>query len=91
MTSQTADYKANLKDLRANYKGAFEEWALQVGHLQTVKQSGSSLAIEEAEERVSTAEAAYLHTRNRLAKRMISARSEFALRRLVGIGGGWPH
>jgi len=66
--SQTADHGVDLKQLRADYRGKFQEWALQVGRLQTVSHLGHALAIKEAEGRVALAEIAYRQTRNRLAE-----------------------
>ena len=61
----------HLERLRADYKGAFDEWALQVSHLQTVNQSVSdSLGAKEAEGQVETAEIAYRDSRGRLAEDM---------------------
>lgn len=66
--SQTADHDVELRHLRADYRGTFQEWVLQVGRLQTVSQLGHVLAIKEAEGRVALAEIAYRQTRNRLAE-----------------------
>ena len=70
MSSKTADQDAPLESLRADYRRAFEEWALQVGHLQTISQSDpNGLVIEDAKERVAATEMAYRGTRNRLAEK----------------------
>jgi hypothetical protein len=59
---------AQLDRLRADYKGAFDGWALEVGRRQKVSETTpDQLILQEAEERVETAEIAYRATRNRLA------------------------
>jgi len=54
--------------LRADYKGAFDEWALEVGRLQA---ASDGLCLQEAEARVSAAETAYRNSRDRLMDHMI--------------------
>src|SRR5687767_98446 len=66
--SQIADHDVDLKRLTADYRGTFQEWALEVGRLQKVSQLGHVLAIKEAEGRVALTEMAYRRTRNRLAE-----------------------
>jgi hypothetical protein len=60
-----------LEDLRGLYRAAFEEWALQVGRLDRVRESAAeSGVLEEAQGRTTAAEAGYRDTRNRLAEEM---------------------
>jgi hypothetical protein len=64
--------EANSERLRADYQGAFEEWALQVSRLHAITGSpGGSFVQQEAEERVAAAETAYHDTRNRLTDDMV--------------------
>jgi hypothetical protein len=64
--------------LRAKYRGAFDEWALQINRLQAIaaSQSGAD-GVHEAQQRADSAEVAYRHTRDRLTEDMAndSARS----------------
>jgi hypothetical protein len=57
--------------LRADYKGAFDEWALQVNRLHAMTNAPSA-AFEEAEARVSAAEIAYHSTRDRLTDQLMN-------------------
>jgi hypothetical protein len=69
VSSRTADQDGRVERLRADYKGAFDEWALQVSHLRKVKQSvPDSLGEKEAEERAEAAQIAYRDSRDRLAE-----------------------
>ena len=71
MRSTTTDRDTQLDRLRADYKGAFDDWVLEVGRRQKVSETTpDELILKEAEERVETAEAAYRATRNRLAEEM---------------------
>jgi isocitrate dehydrogenase len=63
VTSGTTEEETHSEKLRKNYKGAFEEWALQVSRLQAVS-DGS--AMKEAQERAAAAEIAYRDSRDRL-------------------------
>jgi hypothetical protein len=58
--------------LRADYKGAFDEWALEVSRLQDISGSGDSCTKQQAEERVAAAEVLYRTRRDRLADDMSS-------------------
>jgi hypothetical protein len=63
----------NLDRLRADYKEAFDEWALQITRLQTLSQSDpQGLVTKEAEHRVAAAENAYRDSRDRLTDDMVS-------------------
>jgi hypothetical protein len=68
VSGRTDQENSNTERLRADYKGAFEEWALQVNHLQAM--STSPCGTKEAEARVAVAEAAYRNTRDRLTEDM---------------------
>ena len=58
--------------LRADYKDAFDAWALQVSHLQAVMDSApGGPVLSDAEERVATAETAYRDSRDRLTDEMM--------------------
>jgi hypothetical protein len=59
--------------LRKDYKGAFDEWALEVSRLQEVSGSGDSSHKQQAEERVAAAEVLYRARRDRLADDMSSS------------------
>jgi hypothetical protein len=55
--------------LREEYKGAFDEWAAQVNHLQAVSESAPGAAVvQEAEGRVEAAHRTYQDSRDRLAQ-----------------------
>ena len=62
MSSQTS------ARLRKDYKGAFDEWALQVSLLQATTAEGGGT--EEAHERAAAAEAAYRDSRDRMTDDM---------------------
>ena len=73
MSSKITEEDTRSERLREDYKGAFEEWAIQVNRLQEISSSPSGpSAIEEAEARVSAAEVAYRDSRDRLTDDMIS-------------------
>ena len=80
MPSSTEENK-RLKSLRADYKGAFDKWALQVSHLQDVTSasqaaaSQEACAVKKAEARVTAAQDEYRDTRDRLIDQM-SARTD---------------
>jgi hypothetical protein len=60
--------------LRANYRQAFGEWVLQVNDLQAIGGSQpGSFAIEEAEDRVASAELAYRAMRDQLTDDMANS------------------
>lgn len=65
----------NIERLRADYKGAFDEWALQVNRRRQVIDTDGEVA-KEAEERVEVAQSAYRETRDRLAKSYSDTRSQ---------------
>lgn len=71
MRSTTAERYGQIERLRADYKGAFDEWALQVDRLHEIIGSApGSFVISEAEERVAAAETTYRNTRDRLTDNM---------------------
>jgi len=60
--------------LRADYRAAFDEWALQVSRLQAVTSSPAArFVIAEAEARVAAAEIVYRDSRDRLTDDMVVA------------------
>jgi hypothetical protein len=66
-----------IERLDADYRGAFDEWAVQVSRLQAIDESGpdglvmpDGSVIKEAADRVAAAEADYRAMRNRLADNM---------------------
>lgn len=61
MSSRTTDQDPNNQRLREEYRGAFNEWALQVSRLT---------ADGDAEGRAAAAESAYRQTRDRLTDEM---------------------
>jgi hypothetical protein len=63
VTSGTTEEETHSEKLRKDYKGAFDEWALQVSRLQAAS-DGS--ATKEAQERAAAAEIAYRDSRDRL-------------------------
>ncbi len=67
MTSGKVEEDTHSEKLRKDYKGAFDEWALQMSRLQA-RAEGSDIG--EAEERAAAAEVAYRHSRNRLTDAM---------------------
>ena len=71
MSSKIAEESTRSERLREDYKGAFEEWAMQVNRLQEISSSPTgSTVIEEAEARVSAAEIVYRDSRDRLTDDM---------------------
>ena len=63
---------SNTDCLRADYKEAFEDWAIQVNRLHAAieSESGESVIIA-AEERAAAAEIAYRDSRDRLTEEMM--------------------
>lgn len=61
-----------LERLREDYKDAFDEWATEVNHLQTVSESvpDGGAVVKEAEGRVEAAHKTYQDSRDRLAEDM---------------------
>jgi hypothetical protein len=71
VSTKTTQENTHFDRLRADYNGAFDEWALQVSRLQAVAASApSTFAVKEAEERVAEAEIVYRNTRDRLTDDM---------------------
>ena len=72
MTTRTEDEHIPLEQLREDYKDAFEEWATEVNHLQTVSKCAPDGApvVQEAEGRVEAAHRSYRDSRDRLAEDM---------------------
>lgn len=63
--------ETNSERLRADYRGAFKDWALQVNRLQGLAlAAGAGSDITEAERQVEVAEAVYRDSRNRLTDDM---------------------
>ena len=60
---------ATSERLRKDYKGAFDEWALQVSRLQAISGSAPD-GVKEAEARTAAAEVAYRDSRDRLTEDM---------------------
>ena len=56
--------------LRADYKGAFDEWASQVARLQAGAGGPCDVDKKQAQERATAAELAYRHSRDRLTEHM---------------------
>jgi hypothetical protein len=73
VSSGIIDENANSEQLRRDYKGAFEEWALEVSRLQAItdpdSRSGSG-DLDEAKKRAEAAEIAYRDSRDRLTDDM---------------------
>lgn len=69
MTTRPEDENVPLERLREDYKDAFEEWATEVNHLQTVSKCAPDDApvVQEAEGRVEAAHKTYQDSRDRLA------------------------
>ena len=69
MTTRPEDENVPLERLREDYKDAFEEWATEVNHLQTVSKCAPDDApvVQEAEGRVEAAHKTYRDSRDRLA------------------------
>ena len=69
MSSENSEVNTHSERLRKDYKGAFDEWALQVSRLQTIAGSTSENT-KEAEDRAAAAEIAYRDSRDRLTDDM---------------------
>jgi len=66
-----AESHTDSERLRADYRGAFKDWALQVSRLRGLIPSDvNGLAVKDAEDRVEAAELVYRNSRNRLADDM---------------------
>jgi len=62
---------AHSQRLRADYRSAFRDWALQVDRLRGISDSTVERSVvKEAEERVKAAEAIYRNSRNQLTAHM---------------------
>ena len=71
VSSRTTDQDPNNERLREEYRGAFNEWALQVSRLQQTEGTSPDRPIDEAAEgRAAAAETAYRRTRDRLTDEM---------------------
>jgi hypothetical protein len=74
VSSGIIDENAHSEQLRKDYKGAFEDWALEVSRLQAIADSGSNDLHEgdlhEAKQRAMAAEIAYRDSRDRLTDDM---------------------
>lgn len=71
MSSGKTQENTHSERLRKDYKGAFDEWALQVSRLQAVTGSAQdSGVVEEAADRAAAAEIAYRDSRDRLTDDM---------------------
>ena len=69
--SRTTDQDPNNERLREEYRGAFNEWALQVSRLQQTEGNSPDRVIDDAAEgRAAAAEIAYRQTRDRLTDGM---------------------
>jgi hypothetical protein len=69
VATRIVDNDLPLDRLREDYKGAFDEWAAEVNHLQTVSESAPGAAVvQEAEGRVEAAHRTYQDSRDRLAQ-----------------------
>jgi hypothetical protein len=72
VSGRTTEENAHSEHLRADYKGAFAEWASQVSRLQAITGSPSgSFIMKEAEASVAAAEIAYRNTQDRLTDDMV--------------------
>ncbi len=69
MSSENSEVDTHSERLRKDYKGAFDEWALQVSRLQTIAGSTAE-SMKEAEDRAAAAEIAYRDSRDRLTDDM---------------------
>ena len=77
VSSRTTDQDPNNERLREEYRGAFNEWALQVSRLQQTEGNSPDRVIDEAAEgRAAAAETAYRQTRDRLTDGMRVAASK---------------
>ena len=70
MSSRTTQENTHSERLRKDYKGAFDEWALQVSRLQAISGSAPDGGVQEAEERAAAAEIVYRDSRGRLTADM---------------------
>lgn len=74
MSSATSEEDMHSERLRKDYKGAFNEWALQVSRLQAIAGSdpGADVKedVKEAEARAEAAEIVYRDSRDRLTDNM---------------------
>ena len=72
VTARISDENVPLEQLREDYDDAFEEWATEVNHLQTVSKCAPDGApvVQEAEGRVEAAHKTYQDRRDRLAEDM---------------------
>jgi hypothetical protein len=71
VNSTTTDQDPNNERLREEYRGAFNEWALQVSRLQQTEGTSPDRVIDDAAEgRAAEAETAYRRTRDRLTDEM---------------------
>ncbi|MCU1337023.1 MAG: hypothetical protein JWO19_2604 [Bryobacterales bacterium] len=68
MSSGKIEENTHSERLRKDYKGAFDEWALQISRLQAI--TSDSTDMKEAEERAAAAEIAYRDSRDRLTDDM---------------------
>jgi hypothetical protein len=63
----------DLDNLRKDYKGAFDEWALEVTRLRAITgPEADGPLLKEAEQRVAAAEVTYRNTRDRLTDDMVA-------------------
>ena len=69
VSSVTSEEDMHSERLRKDYKGAFDEWALQMSRLQAIDGSSSD-GMKEAQERATAAEIAYRDSRDRLTDNM---------------------
>jgi hypothetical protein len=69
VSSGISELNTHSEQLRKDYKGAFDEWALQVSRLQAIAGSTSD-DMKEAEDRAAAAESAYRDSRDRLTNDM---------------------
>lgn len=71
MNCRTNEKSGRIKRLKADYRGAFGAWALQVSRLQEISGSADGhFVTREAEDRVAAAEVAYRKTRDLLTEGM---------------------
>jgi hypothetical protein len=73
VSSGIIDENAYSEQLRRDYQGAFEEWALEVGRLQAIMgpdSSSDSGDLHQARQRAAAAEIAYRASRDRLTENM---------------------
>ena len=71
VSSRTTDQDPNNQRLREEYRGAFNEWALQVSRLRQTEGNSPDRVIDEAAAgRAAAAEIAYRQTRDRLTDGM---------------------